>query len=252
METPTTSVPATPAIPSSEGISAPNTVLFEPEAPAPVEAPVAPPPASDPWNIQTLENGQREVTLPTGQVYRGTNDEVLYQLAKAQTHASQRIAELGRQVPPPTTPPPTLPQMDPTARALADLTAQGLGLPNAEALIERMQRLEQVETGYAQQQMQQTAQQFMASAPDFVATAENGQKVDDTLATLGLEPTVKNLQVVHHYLKSTGQYVQSAPPAAPTRAPDMPLPPSGTNSVPSDPDPWSMPLDDLRRQVTGR
>jgi hypothetical protein len=255
MSEPTTSAPAVPTPPSPvTSPDGPNTVIFPPDAPAPdapaqPEPPAPPAPPSDPWKIQTLENGQREVTLPTGQVYRGTNDEVLNQLAKAQTHASQRITELGQLVPPPAPPAPTGPQVDPTAKALADLTAQGMGFANAD---EYLAELNQVRTGYQQTQNQQTAQQFLAVTPDFPKSQENADKIDATLVALGLPATVQNLQVAHHYLKGTGQYVAVAAPPATSRPAGMPLPPNGTTNQPVEQDPWSMPLDQLRNLATGR
>lgn len=255
MSDPTTSAPvSTPPSPVTES---PNTVIFseaESAAPAAVpEVPAAPvvpaPPVDTGYKINTLENGQQEVTLQTGQVYRGTPDQVLNELAKAQFNASQRITELGRLVPPPAPPAPTGPQIDPTAKALADLTAQGLGFANSE---EYMARLQAVEGGYQQQQNMQTAQQFLAVTPDFPKSQENADRIDATLTALGLPATVQNLQVAHHYLKGTGQYVAvSAPPATP-RAPGMPLPPTGTTAVSAEQDPWAMPLDQLRNLATGR
>lgn len=257
MSEPTTSAPAaTPPSPATTNPDAPNTVLFPadpaPAAPtepvAPVTPPVAPP-VDTGYKINTLENGQQEVTLSTGQIYKGTPEQVLNELAKAQYNASQRITELGRLVPPPAPPAATTPQVDPTEKALLDLVARGMGLSSGDELTAGWQQINQTTQ---QHQNQVTAQQFLAATPDFPKSQENADKIDATLVSLGLPATVQNLQVAHHYLKGTGQYVAvSAPPAAP-RAPGMPLPPTGTTNQPIEQDPWAMPLDQLRNLVTGK
>lgn len=253
MSEPTTSAPvSTPPSPVTEPISAPNTVLF-PETPAPETPPETPAPAAPPvdtgYKINTLENGQQEVTLQTGQVYRGTPDQVLNELAKAQFNASQRITELGRLVPPPAPPAPTGPQIDPTAKALADLTAQGMGFSNAE---EYMAEVNQVKTYYQKQHQDANVKQFLSENPDFPATNENGEKIDAIVTQLGMEPNPLSWQIVHNHLKATGQYNAVAPPVQAPRAPGMPLPPTGTTAVSAEQDPWAMPLDQLRNLATGR
>lgn len=255
MSEPTTSAPA--LTPSSPVTESPNTVIFseaESAAPAAVTetptapaVPVAPPDTG--YKINTLENGQQEVTLQTGQVYRGTPDQVINELAKAQFNASRRITELGQLVPPPSPPAPTGPQVDPTAKALADLTAQGMGFANAD---EYLAELRQVQGGYQEHRNQVTAQQFLAVTPDFPKSQENADKIDATLTALGLPATVQNLQVAHHYLKGTGQYVAVSAPPVTSRPADMPLPPTGTTNQPVEQDPWSMPLDQLRNLATGK
>jgi hypothetical protein len=86
----------------------------EPPAAGEPEPAVAEPAAADPdFTFATLENGQREMRLATGQVYRGKDDAELYgQLAKAQVAASRRITELSR-APEPAAPLPRLPPLLP-------------------------------------------------------------------------------------------------------------------------------------------
>src|SRR5665213_701729 len=86
-------------------------------------------PAADPdFTFSTLENGQREMRLSTGQVYKGKDDAELYgQLAKAQVAASKRITELSH-APAPVAPPaaaaPAIPEaVDSTALAIAAMMA---------------------------------------------------------------------------------------------------------------------------------
>src|ERR1700743_1510942 len=127
METPqATPTPQAPEAPVVESVgSGPNQVIFEAPV-APVE-PVAPaaPVTPEPYRVSELENGQYEVALESGQIYKGTQAEVVRELAKAQYNATRRIAELnGKQPPAPMQQPQELAagQVDPNALALADLT----------------------------------------------------------------------------------------------------------------------------------
>lgn len=174
--------------------------------------------------------------MNSGQVYRGTPDKLIDAMAKAQYHATKRIAELGQQTPPV---PPAGPQVDPTALALADLAAQGMGYANAAAL---QADLGGMRESYQQQQLNNVAAQFMAATPDFQPSEENGNRLDAALQESGLPPTVKNLQIMHAYLKSNGQYVvTNTPPAQQQRQPGMPMPPNGQAApVEMQKDIWAM------------
>ena len=92
------------ALVQAGGDPAPEPVAEPPAVEPPATDPV--PPAADPdFTFSTLENGQREMRLSTGQVYKGKDDAELYgQLAKAQVAASKRITELSH-APAPVAPP---------------------------------------------------------------------------------------------------------------------------------------------------
>ena len=109
----------------------------EPVAEPAVE-PVVEPVADQDFTFSTLENGQREMRLSTGQVYRGKDDAELYsQLAKAQISASKRITELSHAATPVTPVAPVAPEppVDATALAIADLMAPAFGKKNGIELI---------------------------------------------------------------------------------------------------------------------
>jgi hypothetical protein len=199
----------------------PNTVIHAPEPVAVAPAPV--PEVNPDWKVNTLENGQHEVILNGGQKYTGTTEQVINELAKAQFNATQRIHELGRQAPVQQTNQPG-PQIDPTAKALADLAAQGMGYANAEAL---QADLGGMRESYQQQAMNNVAAQFMATTPDFQPSIENGNKLDEALQQAGMAPTVQNLKIMHAYLKNEGQYVVGNVPQQQHRPPAMPMPPNG-------------------------
>lgn len=218
--------PLVPAV-EAPNVDLPNTVIHAPESVATVEpAPIAVPPEPiQDYKINLLENGQQEVILNGGQVYKGTPEQVINELAKAQFNATKRIHELGQQVPPPPIQQsPAGPQIDPTAKALADLTAQGMGFKNAD---DYMARLNQVEQYTQQQQTANMVAQFLASTPEFPATEENGQKVDALVNQLGMTPSVESWKVAYNHLKATGQLVVNPAAAQQQRPAAMPLPPNG-------------------------
>lgn len=223
-----TSTPDT--TPVSPDIALPNTVIHAPEpvvaAPEPVPV-VTEPPAE--YKINTLENGEREIVMNSGQVFRGTTDQVMDAMAKSVFHGTKRIAELGQQAPPQQTQP-TGPTIDPTAKALADLTAQGMGFKNAD---DYMARLNQVEQYTQQQQTANMVAQFLTSTPEFPATEENGQKVDALVNQLGMTPSVESWKVAYNHLKATGQLVVNPAAAQQQRPAAMPLPPNG-QAAPTD------------------
>ena len=242
-----TPAPTTPAATPSGDINQPNTVIHPPETPIAPPVAVTPEIPSD-YRVNTLENGQREVVLNTGQVYRGDTDTLINELAKAQYNASKRITELGQQIPQHIEPEPVVNGIDPTAKALADLAAQGMGYQNADELTSAMNMMQQ---SYVQQQLNAVAAQFLATTPDFPKSPENADKLDQTLNSFGLQPTPEALTMVHNHLKATGQYV--AVPNAPItqpRAPGMPMPPNGITNQPSgSQDPWAMPFAELEAAI---
>ena len=224
----------TPSSPATTSDFAPNTVLHEapPAATPPPVAPVTPEAPAD-YRINTLENGQREVILNTGQRYIGDPETVINELAKAQYNASKYITDLKSQIPAaPLAPVDAGPQIDPTAKALADLTAQGMGFRDAADYMGQMQQIQQ----YTQQaQLNQVAANFIATTPDYPVSEENANKVDATLAAFNLPATPETLKLVHNHLKATGQYVIPPQSQQVQRPPAMPMPPNGQQAQPTGP-----------------
>lgn len=220
-----TSTPETPvsgAIPSE---LAPNTVIHHQDPATQPAQPAQPAPeVPQDYRINLLENGQQEVTLNSGQVYRGTAEQVINELAKAQFHASRRITELSGQIPAAPVVEQTGPYIDPTAKALADLVAQGEGYRDSA---DKMAQQQDLRDFYQQQQYNAIASNFIASTPDFFPSVENGKKVEDTLNAFNLPPTPDAIALVHNHLKATGQYVIPPQSQQVQRSPAMPMPPNG-------------------------
>lgn len=241
---------AAPAVAATPDLNNPNTVIHAPETPA---APVVPqtPEIPQDYRVNTLENGMQEVVLNSGQVYRGTAEQVINELAKAQFNASRHITELKGQIPAaPTTPVDNGPQIDPTAKALADLVAQGEGFRDSAHKMETQRR---IVDSYEQQHINNLAANFIATTPDFFPSTENGDKVDATLKQFGLEATPDTLKLVHNHLKATGQYV--APPAGQQqqRSAPMPMPPNGyqvqPQGQPTEAELWAMPFSEFEKRM---
>lgn len=266
--TPSLSTPEmTPVSPAIENV---NTVNFPPEtlatsetpaAAAPVSEPIPPqvpsvPVSQDPWQVNKLESGEYEVRLPTGQIYKGNEQQVINELAKAQFHASNTISNLKTQVP--QAPAPAIPteQFDPAAEAIADLLAPYLGMRNGRELKEALGSQQQTTEQYRANMENAT---FLQRNPDFPQNPMNAQKMEETVQALGLPWNAQSLEVAHYYLKGRGQYVAAAPqqPMGQVAAPvPSPLPPPpGSNQpqqgVPTEKDLWALPDSELIKLARG-
>lgn len=256
--TPTsTQLAATTPPATSESVgTGPNQVIFE--NPAPVETqPVAaiPDPAAptEPYQMHELENGQFEVKMESGQVFKGTQQQVMQEMARSVFHGTRTIAEL-RGKTPPAPPEPTLQpgQIDPTALALADLAAQGLGFENAAALKRVFEPIPQIQQNFEERQRMDIAASFLSNTPDYQNVEANNNKFDEAFQRTGLALSVENMQMVHNHLKATGQYVKVATPQPVQRQPGMPLPPNGMTTTPGTQNPYEMPFEELEAMMRQR
>lgn len=227
------------------------------DTPPPPEpsAPQTPEPSSD-FNFTTLQNGEKELRLESGQVYRGKDDgEIIQKLAKAQFEASRTIRELKQpvQTPPQPQPTPTQtpePQYDPTTVALADMLAPMFGMKSGLELVQSYRAMQEQIKGFqpiAQQtQMNSIAADFIRATPDFEITPRNSELLGETLDKYGLPLTSDNMRLVHDALKSRGMYETTKPPAPTPTAPraptgqflprnTMPPPPTATTPTPAPP-----------------
>lgn len=270
--TPSLSTPE--SIPASPGTNLPvgnvNTVNFPPETPETPETPAVAAPVTDtipaqvpsvpvsqdPWQVNKLESGEYEVRLPTGQIYKGNEQQVINELAKAQFHASNTISNLKTQVP--QAPAPAIPteQFDPAAEAIADLLAPYLGMRNGRELKEALGSQQQTTEQYRANMENAT---FLQRNPDFPQNPMNAQKMEETVQALGLPWNAQSLEVAHYYLKGRGQYVAAAPqqPMGQTASPvPSPLPPPpGSNQpqqgVPTEKDLWALSDSELIKLARG-
>lgn len=240
----------------------------DPVAPAPVapsaEDPASTNPAPDPvdpdFTFATLENGQREMRLATGQVYRGKDDAELYgQLAKAQIAASRRITELSARPDPvaPASPTPTTPEaMDPTALAIADLMAPAFGVKNGQELVAafaEQQRIANAQQEYmAGQQANMEAANFFRAVPEFSKSQADADKIDQFLQAHQLPFNANTAEMAYYTLKAKGE-MTVAPTTTRVATPknQMPAPPVGTapantgKGTTTEADLWNMTADQL-------
>jgi len=205
-----------------------------PEVPETPDTPAAP--AEDPdFTFATLENGQREMRLATGQVYRGKDDAELYgQLAKAQVAASRHITELSSRQPAPVAPPPAAPEaVDPTALAIADLMAPAFGVKNGAELVAAFAEQQRIANAQQEfmgaQQANYEAANFFRAVPEFSKSQADADKIDQFLQTNGLPFNANTAEMAYHTLKAKGEMTVAAATTR-TAAPknNMPPPPAGT------------------------
>jgi hypothetical protein len=227
-------------------------------APDPVPDPTPEPVADPDFTFSTLENGQREMKLATGQVYRGKDDAELYgQLAKAQIAASRRITELSQKPEPAPPVQQAAPEaIDPTALAIADLMAPAFGVKNGAELVAAFAKQQEAANSsqefMAAQQANYEAANFFRAVPEFSKSQGDADKIDQFLQSNGMPFNAKTAEMAYYTLKAKGE-MQAAPAATRTTTPKnvMPTPPSGTSpastgkGAPTEADLYSMTTDQL-------
>jgi hypothetical protein len=226
-------------------------------------APALPEPDPD-FTFSTLENGQREMRLATGQVYRGKDDSDLYaQLAKAQVSASKRIAELSRAPEPATvaTTPNPIPEIDPTALAIADLMAPAFGVKNGAELVSafaEQQRISNAQQEFmAAQQANYEAANFFRAVPEFSKSQADADRIDGFLQDNNLPFNAKTAEMAYYTLKAKGEMSVSSATSKPSPPKNhMPPPPTGTSpantgkGAPTEKDLWAMTPEQLEALIT--
>jgi hypothetical protein len=216
-----------------------------PETTEPTTEPVVvePPPVAEPdpdFTFSTLENGQREMRLATGQVYRGKDDAELYgQLAKAQVAASKRITELSRTPEPiaPVAPPQQAPDaIDPTALAIADLMAPAFGAKNGQELVAAFAEQNRIANAQqefmAAQQANFEAANFFRAVPEFSKSQGDADRIDGFLQENGLPFNAKTAEMAYYTLKAKGE-MNAAPVTTRPTAPKNQMPPPPTGNAPA-------------------
>lgn len=245
------------ALAEAAGTATPEPVTPEPEA--------APEPAANPdFTFVTLENGEREMRLATGQIYKGKDDaEIMSKVAAAQVEASRHITQLNnkiKEVPTPTPPAQTTTPapIDPTALAIADLMAPAFGVKDGKELVAAFAA--QQETAQRQQEFMvaqaanMEAANFFRAVPEFSKSQADADKIDHFLQENQLPFNAKTAEMAYYTLKAKGEFPQAATPAAPTtRRNNMPAPPVGTapastgKGAATTTDLWQMSPEDLEK-----
>ena len=236
----------------------------QPVESAPIETPSAP--SSPEWG-QMAENpdGTYQVTLATGEVFKGTAREVIAKQAEAQYNTKRwgldwkQKAESSQ--PQQTDPSLAPPAIDPAIEAeqlrqyqrqlgLESLSA-ALGIP-----VEQVpQVLQQHEQAQLQWQINSTYMDFVTACPDYQETPENNAAMLDYLNAVpanGRFWSADDLRVAWAravYDKKANPFVPPQPPAPVFRPPMMPT--NGAASQANEPNPWTMPKDQLKKLAFG-
>jgi hypothetical protein len=226
----------------------------EPQAAAPIQTPEAPPQL---FERTALEDGKIQVRLNTGEIFTGTNDELVEKLAGSAAHTHnygrklKTELEQTRQQQQPVQQPPVPQQapVDPAEQMIADITAKNLGFQNAA---EMKAAYERINGNQMEIQGRMVANQFMAENPDFAPSEHNSRVLTEALAQNGMPETPQTLAMAHQWLKNTGAYEQvSMQPRGnsfqrPQAPPAMPNGTSPQNApAMTEQDLWKMPLADL-------
>jgi hypothetical protein len=234
----------TPAAPQEPQQTAPPVQQAPPEPPAPQL-----------FERTPLEDGKFQVRLNTGEIFTGTNDELVEKLAGSAAHTHNYGRKLKTELDTFKQQPvqqPNVPQpapVDPAEQMIADITAKNLGFQNAA---EMKAAYERINGNQMEIQGRMVANQFMAENPDFAPSEHNSRVLTEALAQNGMPETPQTLAMAHQWLKSTGSYEQvSMQPRGNTfQRPQVPASmPSGSSpqNAPqmTEADLWKMPLTDL-------
>ena len=236
-------------------------------APAPAPAPAATP---EPYHIEKLADGTVHVKLDSGEEFRGTYDEVLPKIAKSKYDSSSYAKQLKHELETKSVPaqppvqPPAPPAEDPDTVAARNWMVETLAKDPATAkkLVGAAFGIqaEQLDSVFSQMtkatnemQLNSTWIEFHQSCQDFVDTKENCDILVSYLpADLNRLPTSEELRRAHAAAVYDKKYA-TAPAPAPAAGPSPPVPPpmpsSGGVSSAGEPDPWTMPLADLKRNL---
>lgn len=266
-------VPTTPEITinnTAEEIRAAIETQAQPPA-TPAAAPTpdpAPQPVQGEWGQYTKnQDGSYQVTLSTGEVFKGSADEVIAKQAEAHVNTKRWAQEKVNQAQP--TPQPTVPQFSAEDVSLNNWFLESLGraltmtpeqyTPNAlqfVGLLNQMYSGSQSAAESAREMQAQTAYiDFCQSCPDF---ADTDDQVKALLSYLpqdmqGEKPTripnAEDFKRAHAMALYDKKY---APAVAPTNsAPQVPraplMPSSGVSTQGAEPNPWAMPMDQLKK-----
>lgn len=222
-------------------VTAPNvttsTVTTPPAPPAPQIEQL------DGGTLTRNHDGTIEIKAATGEVFKGTPDEVMKSMTKAQVKTHEYAGNLKQQLEA-AKQPPAAPVVQATAEEvqlqnyLADQLAKKLGLTSGEELVQNFQQMHNV-TSAAGAQM--AAASFYAQNPDFPTSGQNIDKLFEVLEKIGGdERNTDHLSAAHAVCLKTGIYKGLTPeeitkltPQNPTAPPPMIQPSSVETNVPT-------------------
>jgi hypothetical protein len=247
-------------------------------------SPNAPDPQSNEATLNDLGSGQFALAYPTGEVFRGSMEEIQSAVIKAGIETKRWGRSLNAEVkqlraqlaalqngqapgnPVPETPQPTWEQLgqlpDESSRFLVENAAKVLGYRNADELInhqlERDQKLASVEQKLEQYENDKILGDFMLMAPDYPDTKQAANAIAQIIDASGLEWNADNMALAHQHAVRKGLYQALRPEEI--EVSNQPQPRSGRHVPPTPPtgnapgaegaiNLWGMAQDELRKQV---
>lgn len=261
MSTPIT--PATPEITinnTAEEIRAAMTSqAVEPTpAPQPAASVVAPPAEPQPYTVTETPEGV-EIRLETGSVYKGKNwQEAALAAAKGKVEADKTLHQLKTQTPAPVEVPAATPTETPeeiaTRNWLIEEQAKVFGLTAdeyREAVKMVFNTTKQTQEQNVTRSIDAAYMDFCQKCTDYSDSAEAANAIVDYLPPEVLNkqrlPTVDDFRRAH----ATALYEKRYAPSTAVNAPNTPIPPvmpgSGATVHGTEPNPWAMSKEDLKK-----
>jgi hypothetical protein len=246
--------------------------------------PNAPSPESNEATLNDLCNGQFALAYPTGEVFRGSLQEIQSAVIKAGIETKKWGRSLNAEVKQlraqlaalqngqnpgaviPETPQPTWEQLgqlpDESSRFLVENAAKVLGYRNADELInhqlERDQKLASVEQKLEQYENDKILGDSMLMAPDYPDTKQAANAIAQIIDASGLEWNADNMALAYQHAVRKGLYQALRPeeieasnqPQQRSSRHVPPTPPTGNAPGGNENlNPWSMDRDELRKKV---
>jgi hypothetical protein len=217
------------------------------------------------YQLENLPDGNLEVRLITGEVFRGDPISVTRTIAESNVHTKRYAQGLKAQAQQPqqTAEPMQLNQQQPTAQPTeqstiadywADQQAKALGFSNKTEMIQWGEKMTSFQEQYENERL---VTQFVSRCPDFPGTDEANAAVIGIVQANGWQYTPDNLQAAHAlairnhvYEPLSAEAIQAANGNAPQIIRPTAPPMLRTNNPEisnAPPDPHNMPMDQLRR-----
>lgn len=237
---------------TAAGINQPAPVT---PAPEPVAAPAVTPaaPAAPEWGQMAKgEDGTYQVTLATGEVFKGTADEVIQKQAEAHVQTKRWGQEWKQKADAATPAAPATPApvaVDPAVQATRDWMlaeqAAALGM-TAEEYKARVQMVFQTSDAMA---TNIAIADFHKMCPGYVDTPENSEAIKAYFPdNFDHFPTAQELKQAYALAVVDGKITPAAPQAAqPAQARPVPMPAANATQTAVNVDAWKMPLEDLAK-----
>ena len=222
----------------------------------------------DLFDMKHLDQDTIEVSLRTGEIFRGSPLEVVNKLAESQVNTKQWAQEVARAagyekpgqllrdhrdnpIEQPTNAPDMSQPID-ASGITPDHIAKALGFSNGAELLQFGNGLVEMQQ---QLRLSEAASTFYAACPDYPGTPEADNALAQVMESVGLPETPQGLAAAHALAVRAGYY-QPLPKEAlepqsqpRTRPAPPPVVTSGGQATANPVDEYSMPLNELRRKL---